>query len=256
MLERRASVRPRSDLRIRADEANAAERLAAHLTAQLQEAGAQDRPVVVLCIGTDRSTGDALGPLVGSRLVERGCPWQVLGTIDEPVHASNLERVLGELGRQVPGCFVVAVDACLGRLENIGTVSLCRGPLQPGAGVNKTLPPVGDIAVTGTVNVGGFMEYLILQNTRLSVVMAIARVIADGVLLAATRWYAARSRGSGSLESGVGSAPGEVAAAGGGFAPDPRPAAPGVQGAATPEKPVTQDIRGGLPGAAEARGVL
>lgn len=143
------------------------------------------REVVVLCIGTDRSTGDALGPLVGSYLVEAGVPWQVFGTVDEPVHATNLAEVLRDLARAGGEKLVVAVDACLGRAENVGTIAVAPGPLAPGAGVHKSLPAVGDVAVTGTVNVGGFMEYLILQNTRLAVVLRLARTIADGLALAA-----------------------------------------------------------------------
>ena len=42
-----------------------------------------------LCIGTDRATGDALGPLVGSYLLKNGLE-NVYGTVDEPVHAENL----------------------------------------------------------------------------------------------------------------------------------------------------------------------
>lgn len=49
-------------------------------------------------------------------------------------------------------------------------------------GVSKTLPPVGDIHVTGIVNVGGYMEYLVLQNTRLSVVIRMAEVISKALL--------------------------------------------------------------------------
>ena len=51
--------------------------------------------------------------------------------------------------------------------------------MKPGAGVNKDLPPVGDIHLTGIVNVGGFMEYFVLQNTRLSIVFHMADVIAE-----------------------------------------------------------------------------
>jgi len=50
-------------------------------------------------------------------------------------------------------------------------------PLLPGTGVNKTLPPVGDLQVLGVVNVGGFMEYFVLQNTRLSAVMRMVEVV-------------------------------------------------------------------------------
>ncbi|MNN53765.1 hypothetical protein D3C81_1685430 [compost metagenome] len=38
--------------------------------------------------------------------------------------------------------------------------------------------------ITGIVNVGGFMEYLVLQNTRLSLVMNMADVIARGIHMA------------------------------------------------------------------------
>ncbi|MCX7773123.1 MAG: spore protease YyaC, partial [Clostridia bacterium] len=55
----------------------------------------QERPVVVMCIGTDRSTGDSLGPLVGDMLTKWKLPGvQVYGTLDNPVHARNLEEVL------------------------------------------------------------------------------------------------------------------------------------------------------------------
>jgi hypothetical protein len=42
-----------------------------------------------ICIGTDRSSGDSLGPFVGTYLNEMGYK-NVYGTLDEPVHAMNL----------------------------------------------------------------------------------------------------------------------------------------------------------------------
>ena len=49
-----------------------------------------EKTVVFLCIGTDRATGDALGPLVGSYLLKNGLE-NVYGTVDEPVHAEKFE---------------------------------------------------------------------------------------------------------------------------------------------------------------------
>lgn len=57
-----------------------------------------------------------------------------------------------------------------------------------GAGVNKQLPPVGDIHLTGIVNVGGFMEYFVLQNTRLSLVMRLSDIIATSLYSALKQW--------------------------------------------------------------------
>lgn len=138
--------------------------------------------IVLVCIGSDRSIGDALGPLVGTYVSElANGQFQVVGTLDSPVHASNLSDTLQWLESTHPNALVVAVDACLGRMESVGMLTVGRGSLKPGAGVNKSLPPVGQIYVTGVVNVGGFMEYFVLQNTRLSLVMRMAKTMAAGV---------------------------------------------------------------------------
>lgn len=154
------------------------------LAARLKESGATENSVVVIvCIGTDRSTGDCLGPLVGSKMVSiKGHRFVVYGTLDEPVHASNLNDKLNQINESHPNAVIVAIDACLGHLENVGCVNLGEGSLQPGAGVHKTLPAVGQLHITGVVNVGGFMEYLVLQNTRLNLVMKLANLITDGLV--------------------------------------------------------------------------
>jgi putative sporulation protein YyaC len=163
----------------------ALDHLSHHLHELISERSHESQ-IVLVCIGTDRSTGDALGPLVGSRLsslsLEHIC--YVFGTLDQPVHAVNLKDTLYEIERKFENPFVIAIDACLGQLSSVGQVTVGRGPLKPGAGVNKDLPEVGNIHITGIVNVGGFMEYFVLQNTRLSVVMRMAECISQS--LAAT----------------------------------------------------------------------
>ena len=140
------------------------------------------KEVVVVCIGSDRSTGDSLGPLVGSRLAQhRIAGMKVRGTLDHPVHAANLRELLPEIEAEQRTGIVLAVDACLGRAENVGSVCVKPGPLKPGTGVNKTLPEVGLFHIVGVVNVGGFMEYFVLQNTRLSLVMRMADLIAESL---------------------------------------------------------------------------
>lgn len=156
--------------------------------------GVPRRRLLYMCIGTDRSTGDALGPLVGERLApaveELEGLVDVLGTLREPIHAANLPEALRECCLREPAPAVVAIDACLGRVETVGMVTIGVGPLSPGAGVNKSLPAVGSAFVTGTVNVGGFMEYFVLQNTRLHLVMQMAELIANGLARGARSAFA------------------------------------------------------------------
>lgn len=135
--------------------------------------------IIILCIGTDRSTGDCLGPLVGeklSKLIKKSYI-HVLGTLKEPIHAKNLEPTINNIYSSFNKPLIIAVDASLGKIENVGKINLIKGPLYPGAGVNKNLTPVGDISITGIVNTSGFMEYIVLQSTRLYLVMQLADVI-------------------------------------------------------------------------------
>lgn len=143
-----------------------------------------EREIILVCVGTDRSTGDSLGPLVGSNLNKINCAgFYLYGTLEEPVHAMNLNDTLTEIHQRFNHPFLVAIDACLGQLSSVGCIQVGDGPVKPGAGVNKDLPPVGDVHVTGIVNVGGFMEYFVLQNTRLSLVMNMAEIIANSIYI-------------------------------------------------------------------------
>lgn len=192
----RAQSAPPPETRVSSDQRNAAAILAGGILAHLAALGPEPRPVTVVCIGSDRSTGDALGPLVGTRLGERRLPRDVsiLGSLERPVHAANLCEHLQWIENAPGDPIVLAVDACLGKSENVGTACVKPGPLRPGTGVNKSLPSIGHLHIVGVVNVGGFMEYFVLQNTRLNLVFRLAHVIADALELALVDYYGRRRR--------------------------------------------------------------
>ncbi|MNV80173.1 hypothetical protein D3C71_1737620 [compost metagenome] len=104
------------------------------------------------------------------------------------MHAVNLEETLTLIYNKHNDPFIIGIDACLGHSASVGCIQVVDGPLRPGAGVNKQLPPVGDIHLTGIVNVGGFMEYFVLQNTRLSLVMRLSDIIAVSLFSALKQW--------------------------------------------------------------------
>lgn len=139
-------------------------------------------PIVILCIGTDRATGDSLGPIVGYKLKSsylKGIT--IYGTLSEPIHAKNIEETVYQIKKNHRNSFIIAIDACLGKNSHIGMVNLGEGSISPGAGVNKVLPPVGDIYITGIVNFSGFMDMNVLLNTRLNTVMELADFIVSGI---------------------------------------------------------------------------
>ena len=140
--------------------------------------------VLILCIGTDRSTGDSLGLLIGYKL--KGQPIrqiQIVGTLERPVHAMNLEQSMAMIHMCYPDHVIVAIDASVGSQDHVGCVTLGKGTLRPGLGVCKDLQEVGDIFITGIVGGYGNYDPLMLQSVRLSIVMKMADYICESVYL-------------------------------------------------------------------------
>ena len=131
--------------------------------------------IAFVCIGSDRSTGDCYGPLVGFTLSKcRIYDFDIYGTIYNPVHAQNLTDTMNKINNN--NTLVIAVDSSLGSSKHIGFINIGYGGIKPGLGVSKDLPEVGDIYITGIVNISGFMPTLVLQSTRLGLVYSMAEI--------------------------------------------------------------------------------
>ena len=152
------------------------------LAEQLSLITRSNRSIIFLCIGTDRSTGDSLGPLVGEKLkfLTRDNIF-FYGNLEKPIHAKNLCETISYIHSTHENPYIIAIDACLGSLQNVGKVFIEAKPLYPGSAMNKDLPKVGDLSITGIVNISGALEFMVLQNTRLYTVMKLADVISNGI---------------------------------------------------------------------------
>ena len=138
--------------------------------------------LIFLCIGSDRATGDSLGPLIGYKLERHSNRnYYVYGTLEAPVHAKNLAAVVQEIHCRHKNPYIIAIDASLGKQAHIGYFTLGIGSLKPGAGVGKELISVGDAFITGIVNLSGLLDRMLLQTTRLHTVMSLADRIHIGI---------------------------------------------------------------------------
>lgn len=150
------------------------------LTELIKQKLPRDMQPVVLCIGSDRLTGDSLGPITGTKLKQGGFPLPVYGTLDSPVHALNLRPTVEEIYRTIPHCCIIAVDACLG--THIGSVTLTEGAIIPGTGVSRSLFAVGHLSLTGIVGSDKGNAYSNLSTVRLNRVVTLANLISTAIL--------------------------------------------------------------------------
>jgi len=151
------------------------------LTKTLRTELPADMELVFLCIGIDRSTGDCFGPMTGTLLSQMKVP-NVVGTLEEPVHAKNLEAVHKNINNK--DTYIIAIDSSLGNLKNLGYITVKNGPLLPGYAMYRSLPPVGNMSITLNVNINGIHNYLLLQNSSLNLVWKGANVLAKSIATA------------------------------------------------------------------------
>ncbi|MDO5147578.1 MAG: spore protease YyaC [Eubacteriales bacterium] len=152
------------------------------LSAILHKTRKEKQSLLILCIGTDKITGDCLGPLVGTRLLEQRCPIPVYGTLQYPVHASNLSTIVTKIRRDFHNPFLIVVDASVGTREKVGYVSFSTEPVYPGRGVCRPLFPIGNLSLTGIIHEDSPHCEIQLPYTRLYTIYRMADYLCKVIL--------------------------------------------------------------------------
>lgn len=147
-----------------------------------------DKPPVIVCIGSDLAIGDSLGPITGSMLKYKtqGLGVFLYGTLAAPVTAKEIGALRAFLKDTHRESQVIAVDAAVGSEGDIGLIKISDSPMLPGAGANKKLGSIGDLSVMGVVAEKSLANYGLLNTTRLNLVYTMAEIISDG--LSALLW--------------------------------------------------------------------
>lgn len=141
-----------------------------------------EKDAAIICIGTDSNIADSLGPMVGTFLTEWGISLPVIGTLDNPLHAKNMKERMAALRSNTPAPFEIAVDASLGKREDVGLIELKDQGLYPGRALLKSLPLVGRVSILAKVGVlSGIWRQESLPEIRLSTIYSMARAIAAGI---------------------------------------------------------------------------
>ncbi|MDN3015402.1 spore protease YyaC [Paenibacillus sp. BSR1-1] len=145
--------------------------------------------IYVVGIGSNRISGDSLGPFVGT-LLSNLFPGHltVLGNLQSPMDAKTLIPALTRLSLP-ENSFVVAIDSVLGSVGIVNSIVVREGALLPGEGLGIPLPPIGDCSVMGVVleNDPSMESSLFITNLHLIYTMAVN--IAKGISLAVRQYF-------------------------------------------------------------------
>jgi putative sporulation protein YyaC len=144
---------------------------------------ADEKPPVVLCIGSDLVTGDSLGPVTGTLICrkteELSC--FVYGNLSAPVTAKEVRYAESFLRKTHPGQKIIAVDAAVGAEGEVGLIRVQDVGLNPGSGAGKKMSKVGDVSILGIIAEKSIFNYALLNSIRLNVVYQMSEIIAEGI---------------------------------------------------------------------------
>lgn len=145
-------------------------------------AGNNNVPVIV-CVGSDLSVGDSLGPVTGTKLKQKlqGLNVYVYGTLAKPITAHEVRYTEEFIRKTHPENPIIAIDAAVGCAGDIGLIKLSHRSLKPGSGANKKLDKLGDVSIMGIVAEKTIFNYSLFSATRLNLVYKMADIIAEGV---------------------------------------------------------------------------
>lgn len=116
----------------------------------LDHVNPRKKPLAFACIGSANPNVpvDNLGPLIGTILTRHGLP-NVYGTMDYPLNAITLPHYMPLLKAIEKNCCLIAIDAAIGAPTQTGYLTLTKGVIRPGSALNRKLPPVGHLHITG-----------------------------------------------------------------------------------------------------------
>ena len=146
--------------------------------------------IVILCIGTDRMTGDSFGPLVGSLLEEKLeksniCNINIYGTLEKNVCYTNIHEILNLIEDRHPSSCVIVIDSALSNKENIGKVIVSNEEMHIGKGLNKKKIEIGNISIKAIVGKNTKIpkyNFYTLQTVSLNEVIKLSRIVSNCII--------------------------------------------------------------------------
>lgn len=96
--------------------------------------------IAILCVGTDTIMGDAIGPIIGSKLKSlENRHIQVFGTVEDNLNFNNARDVINSIYNIFKEPYIITIDAALSNKRKVGDIVLNKGFIKIGKALNKSI---------------------------------------------------------------------------------------------------------------------
>lgn len=116
--------------------------------------------LIFLCVGTDKIIGDAIGPIVGTKLEkglqqndtsDRGKNINIYGKIGNTLNFKNAYGLLSYMKKQYKNPFIITIDAALSENGKVGEIVVNEGKIELGNSLGRCIEWDSHINIKGVV---------------------------------------------------------------------------------------------------------
>ena len=127
--------------------------------------------IIFLCIGTNKIIGDAIGPIVGSKIKHLENSYiKIYGTEENNLNFNNAKTTIQNIYNNYKKTCIITIDAALSDNANSGDIFFSSGFIKIGKALEKTLCFYSDINIKYVVG-----ESLFNKKKNLEVLKNVAK---------------------------------------------------------------------------------
>jgi putative sporulation protein YyaC len=110
---------------------------------------------VIVNVGSTYNIGDSVALMFGSMLESNDSKMDIYGDLWTSINTSNkINKISNHIKTQYDNPKIIAIDACIGRKDQIGEIHFKEDCLIGGEAINKSLTKIGDYSIHLVVDDG------------------------------------------------------------------------------------------------------
>ena len=141
--------------------------------------------IIFLCIGTSKIIGDAIGPIIGTKLKSSENKYMhIYGTFENNLNFNNAKNIIEDINRNYKKPCIVSIDAALSNKNKLGDIVIESGYIKLGKALGKCLMFYSHInikCVVGNYSDNKEKNLNILKNISIEKAFEISNIVSDGI---------------------------------------------------------------------------
>lgn len=143
--------------------------------------------IVFLCVGTNKITGDMIGPIVGQKLKDnlKQENVKIYGDMINTLNLKNASKIIKKVKAKYLNPFYITIDTALGKENMINKIIIGKGKIEIGKAIRDGIEFFSHInikVVVGKYDESSENNMKTLENVNSDSIIYLSNIITNGIL--------------------------------------------------------------------------